>query len=82
MSNQVSVYIYARAVKANTAGLHPIYVRITIQGKRTEFSTKKFITPSKWDQKTMKMKGPTEETRSINSYLDTVKNKLTQSCVL
>jgi hypothetical protein len=31
MSNQVSVYIYSRAVKANTAGLHPIYVRITIQ---------------------------------------------------
>ncbi|WP_413716345.1 Arm DNA-binding domain-containing protein [Sphingobacterium kitahiroshimense] len=27
-----------------------MYVRITIQGKRTEFSTKKFITPSKWDQ--------------------------------
>lgn len=59
MSNQVTVYVYARGAKAYQAGLHPIYISITILGKRTEFSTKKFITPSKWDQKTMKMKGNT-----------------------
>lgn len=82
MSNQVTVYIYARAAKANTAGLHPIYVRLTIQGKRTEFSTKKFITSSKWDQKTMKMKGTNEEARSINSYLESLKNKLTQTQIM
>lgn len=40
MSNQVTIYMYTRAVKTNKEGLHPIYVRITIQGKRTEFSTK------------------------------------------
>lgn len=82
MSNQVTIYMYTRAVKANKAGLHPIYVRITIQGKRTEFSTKKFITPSKWEQKTMKMKGTTEEARSINSYLDAIKNKLIQTQIV
>lgn len=82
MSNQVTVYIYARASKANAAGQHPIYVRITIQGKRTEFSTRKFIHPSKWDQKTMKIKGSTEEARSINNYLESIKNKLTQSQVI
>ncbi|MEN5435831.1 site-specific integrase [Sphingobacterium faecium] len=82
MSNQVTVYMYARAAKANKAGLHPIYVRITIQGKRTEFSTKKFITSAKWDPKTMKMKGTTEEARSINSYLESIKNKLTQTQIV
>ncbi|MBL1408830.1 site-specific integrase [Sphingobacterium faecale] len=82
MSSQVTVYIYARAAKANAAGQHPIYVRITIQGQRTEFSTKKFIHPTKWDQKTMKMKGNTEEARSINNYLDSIKNKLTQTQVV
>lgn len=82
MSSQVTVYIYARASKANAAGQHPIYVRITIQGKRTEFSTRKFIHPSKWDQKTMKIKGSTEEARSINNYLESIKNKLTQTQVI
>lgn len=82
MNNQVTIYMYARAAKANAAGLHPIYVRVTIQGKRTEFSTKKFITPTKWDQKTMKMKGNNEEARSINNYLESIKNKLTQTQVI
>lgn len=82
MSNQVTVYIYARAAKANAAGQHPIYVRITIQGKRTEFSTRKFIHPNKWDHQTMKMKGNTEEARSINNYLESIKNKLTQTQVI
>ncbi|UIR56721.1 site-specific integrase [Sphingobacterium sp. SRCM116780] len=82
MNNQVTVYIYARAAKANAAGLPPIYVRITIQGKRTEFSTKKFVNPTKWDQKTMKLKGNNEEARSINNYLDSIKNKLTQTQVI
>ncbi|MFD2555443.1 site-specific integrase [Sphingobacterium tabacisoli] len=82
MSSQVTVYIYARASKANAAGQHPIYVRITIQGKRTEFSTRKFIHPTKWDQKTMKIKGSTEEARSINNYLESIKNKLTQTQVI
>lgn len=82
MSHQVTIYMYARASKANAAGQHPIYVRITIQGKRTEFSTKKFIDPSKWEQKKMKMKGNTEEARSINSYLDSLRNKLTQTQVV
>ncbi|MEN5088365.1 Arm DNA-binding domain-containing protein [Sphingobacterium faecium] len=40
MSNQVTVYMCALAAKANKAGLHPIYVRITIQGKSTVFSTR------------------------------------------
>ncbi|WP_411028125.1 Arm DNA-binding domain-containing protein [Sphingobacterium sp. PCS056] len=47
--------MYARAAKANKAGLHPIYVRITIQGKSTVFSTRKFLIPSKWDPKTRNM---------------------------
>ena len=38
--------------------------------------------PSKWDQKTMKIKGSTEEARSINNYLESIKNKLTQPQVI
>ncbi|MGJ1321238.1 Arm DNA-binding domain-containing protein [Sphingobacterium faecium] len=32
-----------------------IYFRITIQGKSTVFSTRKFLIPSKWDPKTRNM---------------------------
>lgn len=41
-----------------------------------EFSTKKFIDPTRWLSEACKMKGTTEEARSINSYLDLMKSKV------
>ncbi|GAA4790729.1 hypothetical protein GCM10023231_18300 [Olivibacter ginsenosidimutans] len=82
MNTTITLHIYARAAKANAAGHHPLYVRITIDGKRTEFSSKKFINPKQWDQKMMKMKGNTEEARSINSYLEKLKAKITQTQIV
>lgn len=43
MNTLLTTNTYVRASKAYAAGLHPIYVRITIDGKRSEFSTRKFI---------------------------------------
>src|SRR5690606_35816029 len=37
-----------------------------------------FIHPAKWDEKTMRVKGNTEEARTINSYLESIRNKITQ----
>ncbi len=82
MSTPLTLHIYARAAKANAADLQPLYVRITIEGKRTEFSTRKFIDPKKWDAAQMKMKGNTEEARAINSYLETMKSKITHTQVM
>src|SRR5690606_30206231 len=45
-------------------------------------SSKKFINPKHWDQKMMKMKGNTEEARSINSYLEKLKAKITQTQIV
>jgi len=78
MKVNLALHIYARAAKANVAGLHPLCVRITIDGKRTEFSSKKFINPTQWDPKMMKMKGSSEEARTINSYLESIKSKVNQ----
>ena len=36
MKANLSVHMYARASKANATGHYPIYVRITIDGKRSE----------------------------------------------
>ncbi|GAA4795562.1 site-specific integrase [Olivibacter ginsenosidimutans] len=82
MKANLTLHIYARAAKANAAGLHPLYVRITIDGKRTEFSSKRFINPKQWDPKMMKMKGSSEEARTINSYLETIKSKVNQTQII
>ena len=76
MKTKITLHFYAKSTKANTNGLLPIYVRLTVDGKRLEFSTKKFVEKSKWSSELAKMKGTTEEARSINSYLDLMKSKV------
>jgi site-specific recombinase XerD len=76
MKAKINIHIYAKSTKANAAGQLPIYVRLTVDGKRLEFSTKKFVETSKWSSELSKMKGTTEEARSINSYLDLMKTKV------
>ena len=76
MKTKITLHFYAKSTKANAAGLLPIYVRLTIDGKRMEFSTKKFIDSSKWSPEMSKMKGNTENARSLNEYLDLLKSKI------
>jgi site-specific recombinase XerD len=76
MKTKITLHFYAKSTKTNAQGLFPIYVRLTVDGNRLEFSSKKFIDPNRWSVELSKMKGTTEEARSINSYLDLVKSKV------
>ena len=70
MKTKVSILFYAKRAKASVNGLVPIYTRITINGKRIELSSNRFVEISKWSTEAGKMKGNSEEARSINSHLD------------
>ena len=48
MKTKITLHFYAKSTKANAAGQLPVYVRLTVDGKRLEFSTKKFVEKSKW----------------------------------
>ena len=76
MKTKITLHFYARSTKANANGLLPIYGRLTVDGKRLEYSTKKYVEKSKWSSDLSKMKGQSEEARSINSYLDLMKSKV------
>ena len=51
MTNTFSLLFYIRTTKIKADSTAPIYVRITINGKRAELSAKRSIDPSKWNQK-------------------------------
>jgi site-specific recombinase XerD len=70
MKTKVSILFYAKKAKTNVNGLVPIYTRITINGKRIELSSNRFVEISKWSTEAGKMKGNSEVARSINSHLD------------
>ena len=76
MKTKVSILFYAKKAKAAANGLVPIYTRITINGKRIELSTNRFIEISKWSTEAGKMKGSSEEARSINNHLDLLKSQI------
>ena len=78
MKAKTTLHFYAKSTKANATGLFPIYVRLTVDGKRLEYSTKKFVDPSKWSNELSRMKGNSEEARSINNLLDFTKNQINE----
>ena len=76
MKAKITLHFYAKSTKANSVGLFPIYVRLTVNGQRFEYSTKKFIQSSKWSNELSRMKGNSEEARSINNLLDFIKSRI------
>ena len=50
-------------------GIVPIYIRITIDGKRVEISTGKTVAIEKWSTEGQNVKGNNEEARTINQYV-------------
>ena len=76
MQTKMSILFYAKRAKTTTVGLVPIYLRITIDGQRLEISTKRYVDSSKWNSESGKMKGNSEEARSLNSYLDITKGSV------
>jgi len=53
-----------------------LYTRITINGKRSEFSTGRKIELNKWNSESNQGRGNSPEIKILNRYLDTVKAKL------
>ncbi|MDG1729439.1 MAG: Arm DNA-binding domain-containing protein [Algibacter sp.] len=55
-----------------------IYVRITVNGKRSEISLKRSIDQNQWDSTKNRGRGQSERIKVLNAYLDGVYNKLLQ----
>lgn len=76
MNAKVSVLFYAKKSKAKSNLQVPIYLRITVNGKRAEFSTGKDVDLSKWSSTQNRLKGNSEEARTINKYFDVLQSKI------
>lgn len=76
MNAKISVLFYAKKSKTKSNLRVPIYLRITVNGKRAEFSTGKDVEISKWSSAQNRLKGNSEEARAINKYLDILKSNV------
>jgi hypothetical protein len=72
MRNKLSTHFYIKESKENSKGEAPIYLRITVNGERSEVSANRRINPSNWDNKADRVAGRTENARTINAALNTL----------
>lgn len=76
METRVSIMFYGKKTGMNEGKSLPIYMRATICGQRFEVSSNRYVEPSKWSKEAGKVKGNSEEARSINHRLDIMKQRV------
>ncbi len=57
-------------------GKAPVWARLTVNGKRSQFSLGKKIEPEKWDVHAGIIKGNSEDAKTFNNYLNQVRGDL------
>jgi integrase len=70
MKTNFGLLFYLKKPKNYQNGLVPIYLRITVNGKRAETSTGRECEPNLWNSTAGRFKGTKEEIKSFNAYLD------------
>ena len=76
MISTFSLNFALKKTKILANGTAPIYLRLTIEGNRIEFTTRRYVIPAKWNPATQKMTGTHEEARSFNLYLKTLEQQV------
>ena len=79
MKSTFKILFFIRKDKINASGKAPIYVRLTIDGAISQFSTKSEVSVAIWDPKSYRASGRSEEAARVNSFLDFFKKNLIES---
>ena len=76
MSNLIVLHFYLKTPKAYISGATPIYLRLTVNGKRAEFSIGRKCEPSKWCKKSERVLGNREKTKILNRFIKKFQTKI------
>jgi len=76
MKTNFSLLFYLKRQKNYQNGPAAIYMRITVDGRRKEVSAGRDCEPSRWNSHAGRGIGTKEETRALNTYLDSLQNKV------
>ena len=71
-----NILFFIKKTKLLKDGSAPIYLRITVNGKRSEIAIKRSINPKFWDIKRNKVKGNSKKAQIINDYLNSVRGQI------
>lgn len=78
-AQKYGVLIWADRRKINSKGLAPFYARISMHGKRSEFSLNLKVNPDKWNPAIGFLSGSSPEVKRINAQLVEIGNGIAQA---
>lgn len=78
MKKNLNLLLYLRKAKTKKNGEAPIYLRITVDGLRSETPIGRSIVPSKWDTDLQIQKGKSEDARTLNHFIENIKQRINQ----
>ena len=70
MKASMTILFFVKKTKLNANGHAPIYFRVTIEGRRFESSTKRYVHIQQWSASAGKQKGYSVDAKSLNTFLD------------
>ena len=76
MRTNFSLLFYLKKQKNYIRGNAPIYMRITVQGKRAEIATSRDCKPDRWNARAGRAIGFKEEVKMLNDYLNQLQNSV------
>ncbi len=76
MKNKIVTHFYVKEARKDSKGVAPIYLRITVNGERSEISTNKKVDPELWDKSSERVSGRSEPARIINVALNNLMGKV------
>jgi hypothetical protein len=66
---------FLRSNRANNDGEYPVYLRITVDSKRIEISTKVYVDPDKWHPGKGRVKGHSDRCRFLNNSIESFEHR-------
>jgi hypothetical protein len=76
MDSKISVHFIGKRARLTSRHLLPIYLRVTIDGKRFEAATHQHTDPSDWSPSAGKVSSCSTTALHINMALDEIKRKV------
>src|SRR6187399_1779608 len=78
MSQNFKILFYLKKGRNRNEKSLPIYVRLTINGERAEWTCQRNCDPVRWNQQTGRAIGNKDETKSLNQHLDAIQANIFQ----
>lgn len=75
MFGTMNILFYPKKNDSDIDGYVTLYARITVNGKRSEFSLRRKVDEKKWSSAGGKLRGTAREVSNLNRFLENIKNR-------